>query len=381
MKNPPNNSVMDSLRKLQEGRVKLGYQSRIIEKLSAHRKNEINERDVAPEFENALTKIKDKNKNNARIKFPWSDLSEIEFKTNPQLSYDGSNFFGSTISTTNKNLTNLSFQNTDFGFAKLSWVDLSGANLTGANLVKADLDATNLTGANLTKANLTGADLIMTNLTEANLTKADLSKADLSMTNLTEANLTGANLFNADLSRANLTEANLTGANLTLADLDTANLTEANLTNADLTRANLTNADLTGANLTGTNFSGANLTGTNFSGADLTGANFKGVIQKTITLEAIPDFTELGVKTILYLLKDGGLSDDQKKEMLGIGNEVPVSKYLQGLIEQSRDDKIKSDVKKVLEVAEDFEDKIKPKKEVLHSMRKIEIQRMEDGWH
>ena len=250
MKNPPNNSVMDSLRKLQEGRVKLGYQSGIIEKLVADKKNETNEGDVASKFENALTKIKDKN--NARIKFPWSDLSEIEFKTNPQLSYDGSNFFGSTISTTNKDLTNLSFKNTDFGFAKLSWVDLSGANLTGANLVKADLDT-----ANLTKANLTGA---------------------------------------------------------------------------------------------------------NFSGADLTGANFKGVIQKTITLEAIPDFTELGVKTILYLLKDGGLSDDQKKEMLGIGNKVPVSKYLQGLIEQSRDDKIKSDVKKVLEVAEDFEDKIKPKK-------------------
>ena len=292
MKNPPNNSVMDSLRKLQEGRVKLGYRSGIIEKLSAHRKNETNERDVAPEFENALTKIRDKNKNNARIKFPWSDLSEIEFKTNPQLSYDGSNFFGSTISTTNKDLTNLSFKNTDFGFAKLSWVDLSGANLTGANLVKADLATANLTGANLTNANLTGADLTITNLTEANLTKADLSRADLSMTNLTKANLTGAN----------------------------------------------------------------------FSGADLTGANFKGVIQKTITLEAIPDFTELGVKTILYLLQDGGLSDNQKKEMLGIGNEVPVSKYLQGLIEQSRDDKIKSDVKKVLEVAEDFEDKIKPKK-------------------
>ena len=309
MKNPPNNSVMDSLRKLQEGRVKLGYQSGIIEKLVADKKNETNEGDVASKFENALTKIKDKN--NARINFPWSDLSEIEFKRNPQLSYDGSNFFGSTISTTNKDLTNLSFKNTDFGFAKLSWVDLSGANLTGANLVKADLDTADLTKANLTGANLSGADLTITNLTGANLTKADLSRADLSMTNLTKANLTGAN----------------------------------------------------------------------FSGADLTGANFKGVIQKTITLEAIPDFTELGVKTILYLLQDGGLSDNQKKEMLGIGNEVPVSKYLQGLIEQSRDDKIKSDVKKVLEVAEDFEDKIKPKKEVLHSMRKIEIQRMEDGWH
>ena len=275
MKNPPNNSVMDSLRKLQEGRVKLGYQSGIIEKLVADKKNETNEGDVASKFENALTKIKDKN--NARINFPWSDLSEIEFKRNPQLSYDGSNFFGSTISTTNKDLTNLSFQNTDFGFAKLSWVDLSGANLTGANLVKADLDTADLTKANLTGANLSGADLTITNLTGANLTKA-------------------------------------------------------------------------------------NLTGANFSGADLTGANFKGVIQKTITLEAIPDFTELGVKTILYLLQDGGLSDNQKKEMLGIGNEVPVSKYLQGLIEQSRDDKIKSDVKKVLEVAEDFEDKIKPKK-------------------
>ena len=273
---------MDSLRKLQEGRVKQKNQSGIIEKLVAHRKNETNEKDVASEFENALTKIRDKNKNNARINFPWSDLSEIEFKRNPQLSYDGSSFFGSTISTINKNLTNLSFQNTDFGFAKLSWVDLSGANLTNADLSR------------------------------ANLTKADLSRT------------------------------NLTGANLTSADLDTANLTEANLTNADLSKANLT--------------------GANLSGADLTGAKFRGVIQNTITLEAIPDFTELGVKTILYLLKDGGLSDNQKKEMLGIGNEVPVSKYLQGLIEQSRDDKIKSDVKKVLEVVEDFEDKIKPKK-------------------
>jgi uncharacterized protein YjbI with pentapeptide repeats len=298
MKNPPNNSVMDSLRKLQEGRVKLGYQSGIIEKLVADKKNETNEGDVASKFENALTKIKDKN--NACIKFPWSDLSEIEFKRNPQLSYDGSNFFGSTISTTNKDLTNLSFQNTDFGFAKLSWVDLSGANLTGANLVKADLDTANLTKANLTGANLSGADLTITNLTGANLTGANLTKADLSR---------------ADLSMTNLTKANLTGAN--------------------------------------------------FSGADLTGANFKGVIQKTITLEAIPDFTELGVKTILYLLQDGGLSDNQKKQMLGIGNKVPVSKYLQGLIEQSRDDKIKSDVKKVLEVAEDFEKKIKPKKRSL----------------
>ena len=282
MKNPPNKSITDSLRNLQEGRVKQKNQSGIIEKLVAHRKNETNEKDVASEFENALTKIRDKNKNNARINFSWSDLSEIEFKRNPQLSYDGSSFFGSTISTINKKLTNLSFQNIDFGFAKLSWVDLSGANLTNANLSR------------------------------ANLTKADLSRT------------------------------NLTGANLTSADLDTANLTEANLTNADLSKANLT--------------------GANLSGADLTGAKFRGVIQNTITLEAIPDFTELGVKTILYLLKDGGLSDNQKKEMLGIGNEVPVSKYLQGLIEQSRDDKIKSDVKKVLEVAEDFEKKIKTKK-------------------
>ena len=307
MKNPPNKSITDSLRNLQEGRVKQKNQSGIIEKLVAHRKNETNEKDVASEFENALTKIRDKNKNNARINFSWSDLSEIEFKRNPQLSYDGSSFFGSTISTINKKLTNLSFQNIDFGFAKLSWVDLSGANLTNANLSR------------------------------ANLTKADLSRT------------------------------NLTGANLTSADLDTANLTEANLTNADLSRANLTNADLsranlTGANLTNADLSKANLTGANLSGADLTGAKFRGVIQNTITLEAIPDFTELGVKTILYLLKDGGLSDNQKKEMLGIGNEVPVSKYLQGLIEQSRDDKIKSDVKKVLEVAEDFEKKIKTKK-------------------
>jgi uncharacterized protein YjbI with pentapeptide repeats len=322
MKNPPNKSITDSLRKLQEGRVKQKNQSGIIEKLVAHRKNETNEKDVASEFENALTKIRDKNKNNARINFSWSDLSEIEFKRNPQLSYDGSSFFGSTISTINKKLTNLSFQNIDFGFAKLSWVDLSGANLTNANLSRANLTKADLSRTNLTGANLTSADLDTANLTEANVTNADLSRA---------------NLTNADLSRANLT-----GANLTSADLDTANLTEANLTNADLSKANLT--------------------GANLSGADLTGAKFRGVIQNTITLEAIPDFTELGVKTILYLLKDGGLSDNQKKEMLGIGNEVPVSKYLQGLIEQSRDDKIKSDVKKVLEVAEDFEKKIKTKK-------------------
>jgi uncharacterized protein YjbI with pentapeptide repeats len=300
MRNSPNNSIIYLLQKLQEGRVNLENQSSIINELGAHRKKENNEKDVASEFKKALKKFIDKNKNNARINFPWSDLSEIEFKRDPQLSYDGSSFFGSTISTINKNLTNLSFQNTDFGFAKLSWVDLSGANLTGANLVKAVLDTANLTGANLTKANLTGADL--------------------TITNLTKANLTGVNLTKADLSRANLTKANLTGA------------------------------DLTGADLTG---------------ADLTGAKFEGVMQNTITLETIPDSNKLGIKTMLYLLQDGVLSDDQKKEMLGIGHEVPVSKYLQGLIEQTQYHEVKSDVKKVLEAVEVFENKIKPKKRSL----------------
>ena len=76
----------------------------------------------------------------------------------------------------------------------------------------------------------------------------------------------GCDLTGADLNRANLPGANLQGANLAYAQLHLATLTKANLQNSvlkntELNGANLADADLRGADLRGTNFTDAYLVG------------------------------------------------------------------------------------------------------------------------
>ena len=76
---------------------------------------------------------------------------------------------------------------------------------------------------------------------------ASLSCVDLSGADLIGAYLSGADLRRANLSGANLSGAYLSGANLREADLIGANLREADLSEADLSGADLGGADLLGA--------------------------------------------------------------------------------------------------------------------------------------
>ena len=176
----------------------------------------------------------------------------------------------------------------------------------------------------------------------------------------------------ADLSQLKFKYANFSHANLWGVNLSGTNLSDAYLRRADCRFANLTNADLSKADLSGTlfgqmtifdeaNLSNANLSKTNLGYADLTGAKidgakFAGVIQASINSASDPKFS-FNSKNILDLL--GRLDEGQLKEILGIGDEVPASKYLQNLINELRDgDKAKSRMQKVLDVVELLEKKI-----------------------
>ena len=176
----------------------------------------------------------------------------------------------------------------------------------------------------------------------------------------------------ADLSHLKFKYANFSHANLWDVNLSGTNLSDAYLRGADCRFANLTNADLSKADLSGTlfgqmtifdetNLSNTNLSKTNLGYADLTGAKidgakFAGVIQASINSASDPKFS-FNSKNILDLLEC--LDKTQLNQILGIGEEVPASEYLQNLINELRDGgKAKSRMQKVLDVVELLEKEI-----------------------
>jgi uncharacterized protein YjbI with pentapeptide repeats len=236
------------------------------------------------------------------------------------------------------NLKGMNFEGSNLNELNFWESNLKEANFKRTYLVKADLANVNLCKANLTEANLNEARLLATNLTEANLTKAILAnavltKANLSKANLESANLRGAKLWCVNLIGADLRGAHLLGANLTRADLRGAHLLGANLTGADLRGANFE-----GANLEGANLGRANLGRANLEGADLRDVNLEGVIQNTFsalnnsTMYNFSNFLGKTLSSLLYLLKEGILPDDQIKSMLKVEG-TPLSEQLRIIVD------------------------------------------------
>jgi uncharacterized protein YjbI with pentapeptide repeats len=284
----------------------------------------------------------------------------------------------------NLNLTSFNFTKANLNSANLSCSNLENAILFGTHLENAILLRTNLRHANLTSAKLFRADFTEANLDNANLHDARVTSTNFSRSSLVKARLTylnsesflddtplsfkGANLSGADLSRgklktvildsANLTDASLSylktenatfvNADLTKANLESMELLRANFTGATLVNANLNNSSLFSANFDGADFSGAVLSKTNFYKPILNNAKFTGVIEKSICTEAI-----------LFLLKDGTLSPNQKKEMLGIDDENPnesgALKFLNekilelDLSKKTKFDKVINEIKKFIQ--------------------------------
>lgn len=160
--------------------------------------------------------------------------------------------------------------------------------------------------------------------------RADFRGADLKGANLKEADLEEADLKGANLEEADLREANLKGADLKWANLKGADLSEANLERVDLRYADLENADLEKANLKGANLEVANLKWANLEEANLKGANL--------------DFSCLP-------LWCGSLSahfDD--KQLIQITYHLVKA----GLNSKNASDKVKSELSKLVDLANEF---------------------------
>lgn len=340
---------------------------------------------------------------NGQRNFSLTDLSSILVSDISDDVYGNFNFFGSILS----NLYNVKILRADFSQANLvnaeiASVELISANLTGADLSNASLSFSNLMNVNLSQANLTGIKLTLVNLIRANMSEAilvnaklvqsnlieaNLSKTDLSCASLKKINLMGINLTKAILYRTNLSGTILINANLNKAILVKANLKNSVLINANLTRANLTKANLRNANLRVANLSDANLTGANLNGANLDLAKLKGVVQSTFGAFELKKYRHRGddlllandakeaTNPILYLLQDGILTDEQKKVMIGIEDEVIKQSFIhqsqasQSLTTQSEVNKYLTELVSKLTIHE----QIKEFKKVLDEVIKFEM--------
>ena len=245
----------------------------------------------------------------------------------------------------------------------LKKLDLTGLILTGANLEGDDLSGgfflyTNLSRANLRRANLSEANLSEADLSNADLTGANLNGVILLGTDLTKANLSEADLTKAILNKIMLFDANLSNAKLTKASLRGGNLSRANLRNADLRKADLMNADLKNADLSNADLTGANLLKTDLTRAIIFQADFTGVIENSINNRNLED-SDFDPNIILYLLEPDRLDKTQLSQILGIGDEVPASKYLQNLINELGDGReVIPKIQKVFERVKLCEEKI-----------------------
>ena len=159
----------------------------------------------------------------------------------------------------------------------------------------------------------------------ADLGEADLSGADLRASNLSGADLSGANLRGTNLRGANLGEADLRFADLIEADLIEADLGGANLGGAYLGKANLHDSDLGGANL-----SGANLIGADLSGADLLGADIDFSCLPLWRGSLTAKFDDKQIMQFMYHIVKAGLSSPNVS------------------------DRIKSELEKLIPLANDF---------------------------
>ena len=173
------------------------------------------------------------------------------------------------------------------------------------------------------------ADLGEADLHDSDLIEADLSKADLREANLREANLSGADLSGANLRGTNLRESNLSGADLSRADLRGANLRASNL-RADLSGADLCRANLTETDLRASNLSGANLREANLSGADLLGADIDFSCLPLWCGSLTAKFDDKQIIQFLYHIVKAGLSSPNVS------------------------DRIKSELEKLIPLANDF---------------------------
>ena len=191
------------------------------------------------------------------------------------------------------------------------------------------------------KEYLNGAGGCRADLGEADLHDSDLSKADLSKANLSGANLSGANLSGADLSGADLIGANLRGADLSGADLRGANLSGADLIGADLRRADLSGADLCRANL-----SFANLIEADLLGADI---DFSCLPLWCGSLSA--KFDDKQIKQFMYHIVKAGLSSPNVSDRIKSELEklIPLANDFHRAIECSIVETIDRDVKQYIQ--------------------------------
>lgn len=124
--------------------------------------------------------------------FNGSNLSHSSFQ-NVKLSQ--SKFIQANL--TRSTFENVTCSEVDFSFANLQEAVLKG-NFDGSNFFGATLTSADLSAVNLKEANFMGADLRCANLSNSILTGANLSFTNLECANLSGANLEGANLDNID---------------------------------------------------------------------------------------------------------------------------------------------------------------------------------------
>ena len=144
----------------------------------------------------------------------------------------------------------------------------------------------------------------------------------------------------------------LNGAGGCCADLIGADLHNSDLSGADLSKADLSKADLREANLSGADLSGADLSGADLSGADLSGADLLGA---DIDFSCLPlwcgslsaKFDDKQIKQFMYHIVKAGLSSPNVSDRIKSELEklIPLANDFHRAIECSIVETIDRDVK------------------------------------
>lgn len=264
---------------------------------------------------------------NSPCNFSSKDLSDLDLQSK---EIKGAIFSSSDLVRTN--FSDSQIAEVNFEYSNLRQALFKNSNINLVNFHYSKVPGTDFSNAIMHHANLTyisttyyssdenGPIFVNTDLTGSNLSNAKIPRANFSGSILTDANLESALLMNSTFKNAILKNADFTNANLEGTILTNANLAGANLSSASLVKSNCENAD----------FTNANIVNVIFSGAKLTGAIFNGVIRRGFS----SDFDQIrsASRSFRNLLKNPGLSTDQKKQMLEIDdanpNKAKLSEYL-----------------------------------------------------